>query len=1584
MAIYEVHGSQYELPDDLAGDKLTESLTAISQLPHTNPAPTTRKSDSYGSNKPETLAYLDETDKIAGYPAGTSRSMIQQESKFNSTAVSPAGAEGLAQIMPATKALLEKKHGRTFDSYNDTDALFMHRSLSQENMDRYKNPEDAIRAYNAGTDKSNWNNDETNNYLDIIKSGSSPTTVAAAEPQVDPLAYRPWGNIPDKVDPASLSTSRDWLSASAQLYNSENNKPFQGTDQELSDWGKDKLGWFNSNTVAMAAQAGKLAKDGSKDDKEAFLYLMETYDNTEFSWEGIGRFAKGAAVDPINWMTIETLGLGQKAATIAAKEAVKVTLMKSFGRTGILAGVVGGFMSGETNRIRQSVRIDAGAQDEFHLGEFAKDTSIGVLAGTTLGTFGDWGINKLISKFGSKVANVADNTVPPPPHVDPLDPTVTSEVGSIEDVRPIYAGLSKDHLEALHQEAVKTNQELDYFAIEKHLGTEEANRWAALSHKAKEKWWTNGDHTVELENDSAMFKGINEEEILSFIKAKQDFDISSPEALGRSIALKMSKMKDPNFENSTEQETIKSAIEFAKEQGWDIADVIKGAREKSWEYAGDDAPELFNSLFKSNKSGISAPENSTVLSLENPNTNPTTGAPESIVTTDGSVVHPNTSVDGTLDNVGRRQKNRLVEDNTVTLDTQGVPLVKLDVPEVNTGQRTTKARDIDGVEVEGHVTTAELVSNGQKIAAQLRALPTDQLHVILEQLRRGDHGFSPEQMRFVHKGVQGLAMESKVAQETLERKIAEAPDLVTATALQQKLDDITARVKPVILADDAISSLIGSSLHDRQSIMTSVESIMAGDDSLTHLQAADIFAKQMDDLEKSTAFDKITKQYDDDIAKATAAHDWKAVTQAEMLKATHTEAMLRVSLDTEGSGKLNTFFRGLNEFAISNVFTPLTVIRNLVPSATKTLIIPHLKFILSNPLEKATRVELLANYSALASAQKGAFQAAWAALKYEQSLITRDSSRMLESSAVITGKYHIGGAIRFFPRILNATDEYLAHLNYSTFVASKAAMDAVLDGTQKGLKGAALEKYWRDASAKALKESLTTPPDGLLIQPIINKGINRGFQGKQLAAYVEAEAMKNPQALRVGTNEEALSYARNVLYKERFSGEGIASTTAKGYEHLVSQSPSLKIIIGQLFFRTPIRVFEEGMRLTAGLNLFAPKFIADLKGVNGTLRQVRAKGEALTSIAIAGQVLTMYGQGKITGGGTSDYKLRAGMVETDNKPLYSIQLDDGSWWSYKGVEPLSTPIKILINGLELMDKVHIREAQGEFVDAAVSKKLEAYIGVATGSITMAIRDANLIAGLETTAKFFESLADPERSEGALLKLFSEKLSLLTPHTFTKISQSNDPTTKDPVTLFQVIEHRLGNLGLDLPDIKAPYAYDALGNIKQLADTEALFNMFSTTTKEELGRGKSTDDLYVLGELARLGRVTGQTFIPAFKRPEAGNMDLRTVLTADGKETLYDKWQNNYKKLNPSEGLLPILKSDLPDGTFKQNGIRVEAVQQVIKAYQDTAFFQMMQEEQGVLESTRNSMQQKFESQLGLNDYKGSKPAAPPPLFQQQQ
>jgi hypothetical protein len=79
---------------------------------------------------------------------------------------------------------------------------------------------------------------------------------------------------------------------------------------------------------------------------------------------------------------------------------------------------------------------------------------------------------------------------------------------------------------------------------------------------------------------------------------------------------------------------------------------------------------------------------------------------------------------------------------------------------------------------------------------------------------------------------------------------------------------------------------------------------------------------------------------------------------------------------------------------------------------------------------------------------------------------------------------------------------------------------------------------------------------------------------------------------------------------------------------------------GQLFFRTPVRVFEEGIRLTPGLNLISPKFLSDLSGANGSMRQIRAQGEAMMSYAIAGSVFSLYSTGNVTGSLGEDYKQR--------------------------------------------------------------------------------------------------------------------------------------------------------------------------------------------------------------------------------------------------------------------------------------------------------------------------------------------------------
>lgn len=899
----------------------------------------------------------------------------------------------------------------------------------------------------------------------------------------------------------------------------------------------------------------------------------------------------------------------------------------------------------------------------------------------------------------------------------------------------------------------------------------------------------------------------------------------------------------------------------------------------------------------------------------------------------------------------RKQKGRLEADNIVP-DVAGKADIPVDVPKMNTGLRSTP------------MSMEELTGLGDKVATQLRQLPSEDLPKVLEQLRTATASF--EETRIAARGVQMYADELRIAKAELVKEINANPNAPRVAELQAKVDALDARMTPLEMADDAFGSMAGSLLRQRQEGLPgvqgmTVESIMK-EQNLSKADAEKVWADMVSKAEKTEAGKKIAAEYDAKADALIAAGDLEGAAKVAIQK---NRELASLADEVVPGGA--SFIQKLTEFAISNVFSFKTVLVNLIPSGLKTLVIPGLKAIVNNPLDKVARIEAMASYSAMRSSFGAALQAAKAGFRYEQALLTRDGTRLVEGELAMTGK--LGGGLRIFPRILNASDEFLSRINYDSFIAGRAAADAAMKATEKGLTGDALDQAVEKAVKAALATSREISKGDELVQPIINKGRNLGLTGEDLFRWVEKEAMRDPEALRKGTDEEALNFVRDVLYKRQFSGEGSASKAAVQYEETLKKFPSLKLVVGQLFFRTPIRVFEEGIRLTPGLQLLAPNFIQDLAGNNGTLRQVRAQAEAMSSLAVAGGVLSLYAQGRITGDGAySDWKQQRTRTDGPLPEPYTIKFSDGSTWSYRSFDPLATPIKIMVNGLERMDRLRLRESQGEFIGKDEFDKAMAYVTVGTTAVAAAIRDANLVAGIDGTIKFFENLADPERKEDAMLKMVGEKLFLLVPNTLHKIAKDNDPTIKDPVTFWQVVEEKLLRpFGRD--DVKTPYSYDVLGNVRKMSDTGSLWNVFSTSSVEERGKGMSEEGKFVMSELDRLSRVTGATFKPPTKHKELGDFDMRTIVAADGKSTLYDVWQKNYKEMQPDAVLYPIMKAEMPDGTFKTKALRVELVQQTISDMQDAAFYKMLNSEQVVVDKLIENTLNQERAKAGLFDSK---------------
>lgn len=127
-----------------------------------------RQNSSSMVNDPQLRDYVRQKELEIGAPEGSLWAQLGVESSYNPNAISVAGAEGIGQIMPATRRSLERRMGKRFDPFNAYDSVDMQTEVMKENFSRFGNWSDAFRAYNGGWKRSNWNNPETMNYVPKI------------------------------------------------------------------------------------------------------------------------------------------------------------------------------------------------------------------------------------------------------------------------------------------------------------------------------------------------------------------------------------------------------------------------------------------------------------------------------------------------------------------------------------------------------------------------------------------------------------------------------------------------------------------------------------------------------------------------------------------------------------------------------------------------------------------------------------------------------------------------------------------------------------------------------------------------------------------------------------------------------------------------------------------------------------------------------------------------------------------------------------------------------------------------------------------------------------------------------------------------------------------------------------------------------------------------------------------------------------------------------------------------------------------------------------------------------------------------
>jgi transglycosylase-like protein with SLT domain/uncharacterized protein DUF4124 len=139
--IYSWHDATGRL---VLSDRPSGTVERTFAVPETTTIRTTRQAPSTGPGQYDEL--IAEHARLNGVRSDLVRAVVQVESAFNPYAVSPKGAVGLMQLMPATA-----QHFGVANPFNPTENVRAGVAYLRQLLDRYEDNEPlALAAYNAG------------------------------------------------------------------------------------------------------------------------------------------------------------------------------------------------------------------------------------------------------------------------------------------------------------------------------------------------------------------------------------------------------------------------------------------------------------------------------------------------------------------------------------------------------------------------------------------------------------------------------------------------------------------------------------------------------------------------------------------------------------------------------------------------------------------------------------------------------------------------------------------------------------------------------------------------------------------------------------------------------------------------------------------------------------------------------------------------------------------------------------------------------------------------------------------------------------------------------------------------------------------------------------------------------------------------------------------------------------------------------------------------------------------------------------------------------------------------------------------
>lgn len=426
------------------------------------------------------------------------------------------------------------------------------------------------------------------------------------------------------------------------------------------------------------------------------------------------------------------------------------------------------------------------------------------------------------------------------------------------------------------------------------------------------------------------------------------------------------------------------------------------------------------------------------------------------------------------------------------------------------------------------------------------------------------------------------------------------------------------------------------------------------------------------------------------------------------------------------------------------------------------------------------------------------------------------------------------------------------------------------------------------------------------------RGRKQGLVGDALETYVERSTRDvfdpTTGAIR---DKDLLNEVERIVARERANPNSSSplrtptdSLIAWG-ERIYRKHPVTRLL--QPFWRTPLRLLQQGARRVPVLQQFSQSFRRDLSGQNGYRAYARARGQYAVAQGLGFAVVLGVINGYVRGEPHSSRDYR---IASEGQDLDAI--DSLLNANYQTLDPIAMPLRLLARVTDEM--IYVAHVGDEERYADLQEQQAAAMAGILNVLYAGTVEQNMLQSLEDIIELGQVVTQPDRPdrEGSVGRWVSQRVTTLYPNFLKKVEDFINPNREqgDDFASALIASTNLTEILREYTEMDLALVRTRRNMLGEPIEVDAILSTFglyanerSDPVREELQEIMETTGLYLNN-----------------MQPRRDEINLRSQLNDSGEMSIYEEWQSNLQRTGLRERLQATFATEsYRNGSYGRKG-----------------------------------------------------------------